>query len=305
MMSIASSDLDNMNCYRAGTYGMIYQLNDDTAMKIYKKLILADDGNYYLNPVLSRKLSNYQYMIQKGKNIKYSDLLRDVVSVDGQILGVLIPFYDGKTFASYCVSSFDFKYDLAQELIRNAEELTNHFIYPTDYKLNNLMVFNNHAKIIDLDDTCTKYCHIPHPFYFKESMQTLNETIQDFFDVHPLKGYSAFLKKELEVGFFPYCSSYSKLSNALKELGTKNDYCVVSNDSDSDSLSSLPRNFKFLYKTPSFIMGDDYYYHIIEEFRENGYSLYDFVTDKDIIFFPSNHAVSNLLELKGKTLIKK
>ncbi|MBR2827643.1 MAG: hypothetical protein IKE70_00210 [Bacilli bacterium] len=305
MISISSSSLDQKDCFYSGTYGKVYQISEDKAIKIYKKLILADNGNYYVNPTLARNLSMYQYMIKKGKKIQYSDFLEDVVFVDGQLLGVLIPFYQGKTFEHYMDSSFSFKYQLIKEFVRNAKELTDHFIYPTDFKLNNLMVSDSHTKIIDLDDTCTKYCHIPHPNYRKESMITLNGTIQNFFDVHPLKGYSAFLKKELEVGYFPYCSSYSKLNELLKKLGEEEDYCIVSDISDFDFSDSNLKRFKLLYKTPFFVVGDLYYQKIIQKFREKGFSLYDFITEEDEEHFISNHAVSNLYEFRGKTFIKK
>ena len=305
MFSINDEDLKNYRYLNSGTFGDVYQVNDSTVFKIYKKLILSGEDIYLINPQFYHKESYYRRIINKGKKLKYSDLITDIVYLNGRFGGVALPYYNGGMMLQYKKSSFEDKYRLALELYRNAYELANNHIYPVDYKLSNIMINDGHVKIIDLDDYFTKYTLFPNISHLKESVSLLSQTYVDFFDTTYSYPYTYCVKEKLFSKNWPVYDNFKSLRKELSEFGRKYNYLIISSDADLEEVKKYASRFRFLYQYDKCILNDRYYLNIIDSLRKEGIFLYDFIKDDQIDSFKSNHSIDNMLELKEKFLIKK
>ncbi len=305
MISIARKELDNYHYLNSGTFGSVYQVDDSTCYKIYHPYVRNSCGEMVKNPNL-KQIHWYSRFLKKNAKLAYSCIFSDYLLVDGEFAGVVLPYYTGITFDKMMNAPFFEKSQLIEELVRNAKELTSHYIYPCDYKLNNLISNFGHTKIIDLDDTFTKSSSFMNPIYLKKSVTLLNETIRDFLDEYQYRQYSAFFKRDLERGFWPECTNYHELDSYLKERCSYYHYILCDQNSDLSYLENLISDQnRFLYLYPNGCFRDDYFQEILFDYQKHHIPLYDFIHESDLTSFCSNHGVLDYSIVKEKRLIKK
>ena len=136
---------------------------------------------------------------------------------------------------------FDIKRDLSLQMIKNAKELTQNFIYPLDYKLNNMMYVNGEVKFIDLDDRLTKVRYGPDYLANRRSISDLGETVEAFFrdtnyGVSMSKNVRTCLGKEPR-----FYGSYDDILDYIKEKSFGSSYLLVDNNSDLNEVESLSK----------------------------------------------------------------
>ena len=158
MVNLSSSDLKKLKAYKSGNFATIY-INGDKAYKIYNEEVKTDNHYIAKNPVLQhrlRSINKCNRLIRLNRKIQYTDLIEDIIYVDGKFAGVVLPSYDAPLFYDLMNEPIERRVELSRKLIKCARELTDHNIYPKDYKLINMFLVDGEAKLIDLDDVFTK-----------------------------------------------------------------------------------------------------------------------------------------------------
>lgn len=184
MINITEKQFNQLNYISHGGFSCTYYYKN-ILFKKYHEFVKTNYHSLIHNPCL--KKLNYKFTLMKQKNyqLKYTDLIIDTFSINHKFSGVCYPYYNGITmFEKKSIYSFNEKKNILLQLVRNAEELTDHKIYPQDYKLNNIMVIgeNQTVKIIDLDDILTKFSYFPNKRYFNNSLYALKGTINSFLE---------------------------------------------------------------------------------------------------------------------------
>ena len=179
MVNIDERQLRDLFKISSGNFGNIYRAGDNV-FKVYEPKIKTTVGTLDNNPMLSdsyKVISRLQKLIELNKKVKKTDLITDLLYVDGKFRGVVLPYYDGLELTKVMDKPLKDKIEYSRKLLENARELSKHHIYPTDYKLINLLLVGNQIKIIDLDDIFTKVGIRYAPMYHKECIYGLYETI--------------------------------------------------------------------------------------------------------------------------------
>ncbi len=282
MISITKEELDQYEQLGSGKYGIVYQINDQVAYKIYKETILGKDGFPMINPVLCSSKSRLKRLIKKSKELKYTDLIQDIILLDGHFGGVCIPYYPGCTLETFRHSSYELKKDISKQLIRNNQELKQHFIYPMDYHPGNIMVVNNTAKIIDLDDSLTRICRIPNPLLQKISTSRLNETIQDIFGEYDLTVYGPIVREKLQRKRVDNTPKKNWLDTFLEEKESIQDYLIINEQSNLETVKELLRNhpYRVIYTLKESTKDWNKLLDIIEHLKVQGINLFDFTLEE-------------------------
>lgn len=278
MIKITNEDINNFRHIRSGRFGTVYQVDDNTAYKIYFPCI-ADDysGKAITNPVLSLTSLHFHTLLKRSTKLKYSGGIQDLVYVDGEFGGVCIPYYDGPLLYEIMDRPLKLRIDLSRKMIRNAKELTGLNIFHTDYKLNNVILCKGNPQFVDLDDTRTHACFTPNPLFRYLSVNSLGETIQTFVSQFNHLGVPKNVYKELqrEKGFST--GTYKKIEDYLDRKEQPKVIVFVDENSDLDSLREyVDKGFIFIYVLNSreeVEKGLD----IINRFKQYGIPIYDFV----------------------------
>ena len=179
MVNIDERQLRDLSKISSGNFGNIYRAGDNV-FKVYEPKIKTTVGTLDNNPMLRdsyKVISRLQKLIELNKKVKKTDLITDLLYVDGKFRGGVLPYYDGLELTKVMDKPLKDKIEYSRKLLENARELSKHHIYPTDYKLINLLLVGNQIKIIDLDDIFTKVGIRYAPMYHKECIYGLYETI--------------------------------------------------------------------------------------------------------------------------------
>lgn len=309
MISVRKEELDQYEQLGSGKYGIVYQINDEIAYKIYRETIMGRDGFPMINPVLCSSKDRIKRLLKRSKELEYTDLIQDIIIIDGHFGGVCIPYYPGCPFETLRYSNYELKKEISRQLIRNNQELKDHLIYPMDYHPGNIMVVNDTAKIIDLDDALTRICRIPNPFFQRTSQRRLNETIQDVFGEFDISLYNKRLIKELKRKRSSYSTSNNWFEQFIEEKEQIKDYLLIHENSNLEEIKELLRNhsFRVIYVLNEKIEDMDKLSKIIDFFQREGISLFDIVLKEKIEHYFTNFPYDNriIVEEEGKVLKKK
>lgn len=177
-----------------GSYGNIYR-KENKAIKKYREKIKG-----YNNPCFRLNKKKFKLYKKRQNKIKYTTLPTELIYVNHYFVGVVYDYIDGDILTNIMKQiDFEQKKSICYDIIRNAKELTDHHIYPLDYKLNNIMYDqNNQIKIIDLDDIWTKATYLPNYYYYKRSLYELKETLLVFLDNKNLEYHGKLTYQDLE-----------------------------------------------------------------------------------------------------------
>ncbi|MBR2833417.1 MAG: hypothetical protein IKE75_03185 [Bacilli bacterium] len=265
MINIRSKDLINLQRVGAGNFGTIYK-KGDMVYKVYHEMVRTEYG-LRKNPSLKVDRKHINMMMALDKKLKYTDLIKDVLFVDGKFGGVVLPYYDGDTLIKTMGDSISSKFEIAHQLVRNSKELTDNNIYPFDYKLKNIMLADGNVKFIDLDDYFTLITRIPYSFRKKDVVRSLDKTIKKYFNDNQDYPFSKSFVKLLGKTS-KSTRSYQDIVYYISEKEKCFNYIFINDDVDFSKKMSLLRNtnYRIVY------VYSGYDYNIIEE---NVRSLFD------------------------------
>jgi len=169
------------NILGRGSFGTVYRYQDK-AIKQYHRWLYHFDK---LSPSLKRyEPLKFKLMRARGPKIKYTYLVEDLLYINDEFSGVIYPYIEGETLYKVVSKlSYEEKYDLAKQIIRNAKELTDNAIYPADYRLPNILRdTDGNIRIIDLDDFWTHISLFPNPIQLAISLTSLKKVLINFLE---------------------------------------------------------------------------------------------------------------------------
>lgn len=303
MISITKVDLDNLEKCESGDFGVIYR-NNDKAYKIYKEEIKVGYANYIRNPMRRYRRCRYRRMIDLNDRLQYTDLCSDEVFVDGEFAGICLPFYEGKLLLDLRDSPFDLKMDISRQLVRNSKELTDHYVYPYDYKLKNMVLVDGKVKILDLDDIDTKYSLLPNLYRKRNVIRGLDETIKTF-----LGEYDRYLSNDFAEGEdiskprYRLSSNYEGINDYLEEKEKKSKFLIVDYkllDNDTIPLLLGLKDYKIIVTYSGREYGKVKPPKILSRVISHNGSIFDFVEYDKLDSYLNNYNVSELIEYNGQ-----
>lgn len=175
-----------------GSYGSTY-LMGNTIIKKYHKLYSSSFDDLYSNKVklvVKYKRKKIILLLVRNQFIHNTNLINDVVFIKNKFSGVSYPYIDGDILDNYCKENILKKCNMSYQLVRNAKELTDFYIYPLDYKLNNILYDKSgNIQIIDLDDDYTKVTLMSNPIYLYFSLYSLRRTVINFLENDDVYNY--------------------------------------------------------------------------------------------------------------------
>ena len=308
MIKISKIDLDQLQLIGNGRFGLVYQKDENTVYKIYRSSMYDVRGIATDNPALSSISRRLKRLMQKGKDLCYTDVPIDFIKVDGNLCGLVLPFYKDGNLTFYMNRSFNEKMDIAEQLLRNSKELTDHHIYPSDYKLNNILMDGDEVRISDLDDVLTHVCHFPNPIYLTQSIFALQDTIRclfNEFDVYPY-GYPVSKKLGRDRGFTTV--HYSGISKYLNQKKDKTPFLIIDSGTNIAKIQDIIHNhsFRILYLSIPAPNNERFYFNVLHDYNAKQVPIYDFLsTGCEDEYFRLNYPEVPVYRCIGKELIKR
>lgn len=213
MQFSSEREISDLKFIDSGTYGAIY-LKDNKVIKKYHDNIRFGAGIYRnetKNPCLKYRRKKIYLLLMRNQFIKHTNLIEDVVFVQDKFVGVSYQYIEGVILDELISKGISTKSNISYQLIRNAEELTDFFIYPLDYKPNNILYDENSlVQIIDLDDIRTKVTFMGNPLYLYCSLYYLRRTIINFLENDEVYDYFGYYDQNLNLSKHQYASQLRK-----------------------------------------------------------------------------------------------
>ena len=307
MIKISRNELDNLEKLNSGAFGSIYKKDEYSAYKIYHTTISSYYGGYMINPCLKLSRKRYDRLIEVSKELQYTDGILDIVIVDNRFKGIYIPYYyEGKELFKMMDAPFTEKVDLSKQLVRNVEELHSYYIYPCDFKLNNLINDHGELKIIDLDDVLTHVCFKPNTTYLNNSILTVIDTIQRFLNEAEHVSVPNDVLSRLKRFSKQPVLSHRYLEEYISEKEKPRDILFIDSTTDLAELANmhLDSNFSIVYLI-DFTRSNKAFRNILNQLDEKDIPLYDFLKKhkKDEYFRLEN--IRSVSEIKNHVLVRK
>ena len=308
MIKITRLDLKNLERISAGTYGTVYRVDKDTVYKIYNwKTVDYYSGISSYNPIFLYPKRRFKNLIEKSKEIEYSSGAQDLVYVDGHFGGISMRAFNGQMAFTKLKDPIREKFELSDKMVRNSIELDKHYIYPMDYKLNNMIVTSDgELYFIDIDDTLTHICSRQRPRYRERSIDSLAQTIEAFYRESDHLLVPQECRKELKRHSHEFTPSYSRIQLYLDAKKQEKDVLFIDGSSNFEKVAELCANHNF---TVVYVLDNNdekEMRYIIAKCKIYGIELFDFVTKSQIEQYPQIETVnsSHILENKELKLIK-
>lgn len=305
VINITTGDIKELSYIGSGKFGKVYKKDDNTAYKIYHETV-ADDysGRETINPIFYLPKRRYNLLISRSKNLKYSGGIKDIIYVNGRFGGVAIPYYDGRKLNDLMNKPLKLRIDLSRQILNNGKELTTNLIFPTDYKLNNMILSNGSVQIIDLDDNRTHVCVTPSIVFRSFSVNALGETIQTLLgqDNHLWVPRDVLKEIKREKSFFT--TRYRKIDDYLDKKEKEFNLIFIDENTDISSLKNyIASGIKIVFVLNNWEeakKGLD----IINKLKQNGIELFDFTTREKLEKYHEIESVNEEYIIEGKQLKK-
>lgn len=314
-MNLTEKEFEHLTYISAGTFGAVSH-NETTAFKKYHALVKShSDFGYQLieNPCLKPHPMKFQLMNYYSKKLQYTDLNYERLYIDKQFCGICYPYYDGKILYHLQQLPFLEKENIVRQLLRNAEELSKHHIYPLDYKLDNIIYTKQgQVKIIDLDDPLTKYKLIKHPHLFNKSMITLKNTMIHFLNVnqnHSDYFLSQHLTHAQQINSLSENITYQKLYNYLDIHRSNNSFLVINPMNFSFQNLDLIKSIIAQYQAKIIVLdcnSSELLKHFITSLIQVGIDVYDVISEESMAIddFMNNYNTSEYFMFDKQHILK-
>ena len=300
MINITKEELNKLEEIGHGGFGIVYK-KGDKAYKIFKKEIRLGYDTFKINPVLKKEYSTIQKcnkLIRLNNKIEKTDLIEDIIYIDNNFSGTVMPYYDGVLFYDLKKEPLQNRIEYSKKLIECAKELNKYNIYPTDYKLINMFLYNNEVKLIDLDDVFTKVTTFRNPIYYKKSIGILDSTIGAFFSEGYYNVYDNEIKNRITKKNYKCCKTYEEIEKYIDDKSKK--YNLIFID-DGTNLSNLNiDNSKIIYTYNIYVK--DKIMSLLDELDEKGIKLYDIIDSVKIDDYINDNMYDECIIKKNKTL---
>jgi len=240
MISLTSAEVEKLEIIGSGNFGMVYRC-EDRIYKIYNKSVNASENKVVPNPALKYRKRKLNRLISLNKRIENTDLIDDVIFIDGNFSGVSMSYYEGVTLSDLIEEPIEKRITIAKAIVKNAKELTKHFVYPTDYKLNNFMFVDGEVKIIDLDDELTKVKLFPDPLLAYESITCLDDMIKQYFDEYISYFFMGGVEypNKIRRTYPPLNSTYNGIEEYIESKKIKYNYLFITDKTNVDKYMDL------------------------------------------------------------------
>lgn len=283
MVNISTSELKKLDNIGSGNFGTVYR-RDNKAFKVYSKLVKADYGELVKNPMLKNRLfviQKLKRLIYLGKKLNHNSLIDDLLYIDDNFAGIVMPYYCGKRLFDLKDEKLSKRIEISRLFIESAKELTQHYVYPTDYKLINAILDSDEVKIIDLDDVFTKVRFMFDPVYNRESIIALDETIKAFFNESryevSCENVGEFLSRETE----HYNKDYSGIERYINMKSQEYSYVYIDETTNLENSLNFVGNRKcrvvFVLKDKR--LNDNELCLLLKRLKEKNIHVYDLVRD--------------------------
>ena len=309
-MELTSKEFNKLTYIASGTFGSVYHDNNMAYKKYHKYIKEKHDFGYNLtyNPCLKQSIIRLKLMKYRSSKLIYNPFLTDILYIDKKFSGVCYHFHLGKTLNELKNLTYIDYCDIANQIIRNALELTEHNIYPLDYKQNNIIYTTKGiVKIIDLDDKLTKYTLIKNQLLLNKSIKILNKTLVYFLNANYEKIPKDTLKKFTNYNASLNNNSYEKIKKYVDERKKIKNFLFLNQDNIEQiflikKLIIEDAFFPVLLINYDMLMKKEYLNYIIEIYNLNGINFYDIVCE-DINSFISAHNIKNILYLEKEKIL--
>ena len=306
MISIGMDEFEHLERIRSGLFGTVYKKNNEIAYKIYHPTIPDEFGHYHTNPTLKLSKRRFERLIERSKHLKNTGGVFDTLSLNGHFGGVVIPYYDGKRLNEMLDEPLSLRIDLSKKIVENAKELTSFYIYPFDYKLNNIMCVDKEIRIIDIDDKHTHVTPFYNPFYRAYSIEVLGETIQAFLRDHRHLYVPKEVDKQLGRVHPPISFTYHSLNQYLDKKEIVRDILWIDNSTDLESIPNMIQDMPLsvVYVLDDKLSDEDYK-RLFESCRDKGIPLYDIALQSYVSDYSNFENVGEEFVTHHKELYKK
>lgn len=301
MINISSSEIKKMDKIGSGNFGTAY-LYKNKIYKVYHDKVVAIDQLFNTpesipNPSLKYNALKYNYLKYVNSKLEYTDLIDDVLYIDGKFNGIVMPYYSGETFEDHKNDPLRKKVAMTRQLLLNARELTNNYIYPLDYKSNNMMLFGKKIQIIDLDDVKTP---ILNPIYKSKSIKVLDKAIKYFLgDVD----YNCQILSDLfDKEYYPLNKTYTEIEKYLAEIIKENNYIFIYQNTDINKYLELLRNpkYRIVYVYDKMLEVEENVKYLLSQ----NIHIYYILPSSSLIDYLSSIAYDDLIDLKEQQIVK-
>lgn len=300
MIYLKKEDLDDLKILGSGRFGVVYQKDDKLAYKIYIPSLYDEFGQVRQNPVFNTSNIKYLKLIDKSKNLRLTGGIIDTICIDGKFGGVCIPYYNGKILSHMMDEDYSLKIDISKQLVESARELSHHFIYPFDYKLNNIMYENGNVRIIDLDDNHTHVFTIPNPIFHSISVYGLAETIQTFLYEYKHLPLPKDISRQLGRFHEHMPITFHGIDKYLQHKEITRSFLSIDEKDNLGDIESLLRdeNYNIIYSVDDRLDSVEYQ-RIINNLRLYNIPLYDFVLKDKLSSYPEIENTSEFVYSKS------
>lgn len=181
--------LSKLKYLKHGGNGIIFQYNEEELIKLFYKNYFDTYDDNVLDKIVTeifetleiKKIKDYLFFSKKSKeekiitlikklnNTNTSTLYKGTIQVESHIIATILNNYHNYVELSelYNELTLKNKKEVLEKIIVLLDELATKGIYPTDLKLENIMINKNtlDVKLIDLDDNTTMITNIDNDFY--------------------------------------------------------------------------------------------------------------------------------------------
>ncbi len=302
MVNISKDELLRLDIIGSGNFGVVYK-KDDKAYKVYKDLVKANGYDLVENPMLKHEfltIRKCNRLIRLNRRIQNTDLIEELLYIDGKFSGVVMPFYNGKLFLELRDLPLEERIKYSRILLSNAKELIDNSIYPLDYKLTNMFLVDREVRIIDLDDVLTKVMAFKSPMHAKDSFMILDETIKTFLNDFSSHFFPQEIKERITRKRKEWNKSYVTISSYIDEKSVKNRLLFIDEDFDlSDDRLLDGSRVIIVYEN----FDKERMIELLNELNSRGISVYDLIERKELDRFINDNCYSEcLLTQKNQVL---
>ena len=191
--------ITSLEYLKHGGNGIIYKYNETEILKLFYYSYFKNYDSITIDKVIEdiiaktetenitkilfpnyinskRKLYN---LVTRLNNTSSNDLFRGLVLTDNHVIGTILNHYQNYFSYQELYKKFSFEENvyIMNKLIKLIEELLANGIYPTDLKLENVMINKDtlDVKLIDLDDNTTMLTDIRSDYYmYQVAKRTAN-----------------------------------------------------------------------------------------------------------------------------------
>ena len=299
MINFTSLDLDKLEKISHGGFGVIYR-DGPKAIKIYSTTVKIGYGSVAANPSLYCNKTKLDRLLKKEKLIKNTDLIQDIVFIDDKYVGVVYPYYDGITLDKCKNYPFESRIDMSRQIVENAKELTDHKIYPLDYKLNNMMYIDDKVKLLDLDDYYTKVKLLKSSRLLRKSNKILDETLKTLLGEYDYYSYiDSNVKELLKRQRYKLNDTYDGINKYLDEREKPVNFLLVDLNTD---IKTLLREDDYLLL---FINDNMRSRELADFIIKYDLSLFDVVKSNRLDSYLNNYNVDECIDKTSYKVLKK